>query len=147
MGGRGSGEGGADAVPGGGDGGGSPPGAVQAQSGLPGCAGDPGGHVQDPVAECGDLAAGHVGFVGEADEFAPGDQVGRGEHDLQPGVVGRPGMAGQVPQAGRLGLADAVLDPGVLPVPQIQSGQLAGHRADRGVGDERGDAVPVVVGR
>ena len=95
--------------------------------------------MQDPVAERGDLAAGQVGFVGEADEFAPGDQVGRGQHDLQPGGVGVEGVAGQVAQAGGLGFADAVLDPGVLPVPQLQSGELAGHDTERGVGDERGD--------
>ena len=67
---------------------------------------------------------------------------GRGHHDLQPGGVGVEGVAGQVPQAGGLGLGP-VLDPGVLPMPQVQTGQLTGDHPDRGVGDERGDPVPV----
>ena len=45
---------------------------VDAEPGLAGASGDPGGDVQDPVAERGDLAAGQVSAVGEADELGPG---------------------------------------------------------------------------
>ena len=86
---------------------------------------------------------GEVWFVGEAEELGPGNEVHRGHHDLQPGVVGCIGVAGEVPHAGGLRLPDPVLDPGVLPVPQIQPGQLPGNDPGRGVGDEPGDPVPV----
>ncbi len=55
---------------------------------LAGAWGDAGGGVQDSVAECGDLGAGEAGMVGEADESAPGDQIGGGQDDFQPGGVG-----------------------------------------------------------
>ncbi len=55
---------------------------------LAGAAGDAGGDVQDPVAEGVDLAAGQLWAVGEGDEFGPGDQVGGGQDDFQPGGVG-----------------------------------------------------------
>jgi hypothetical protein len=45
-----------------------------------------------------------------------------------------------------LPFADAVLDAGVLAVPQFQPGDLAGDDAAAGVGEERGHAVPVHVG-
>jgi len=41
--------------------------------------------------------------------LGPGDQVGGGQHDLQPGGVGLEIVAGQVGQAGGFGLANAVL--------------------------------------
>ena len=53
-----SGESGAQALPGGGDGGGPASGGVDA---LPGAAGDAGRDVQDPVTEGVDLAAGQLG--------------------------------------------------------------------------------------
>ena len=94
--------------------------------GASGASGDPGGDVQDPVAERMDLAAGQYRGVVEGDQLGPGDQVDRGEHDLQPGSVQRGGVAGQVPQPGGLGLPDPVLDPGVLAVAQLQPGGLPG---------------------
>ena len=105
------------AVPGGGDRVCPAPGGVDAEPELSGAAGDAGGDVQDPVAEGGDLAAGEVGVVGEADEFGPGDQIDCGQHDFEPGGVGVGTRAGQVTQPGGFGFADAVLDPGVLTMP------------------------------
>jgi hypothetical protein len=49
--------------------------------------GEPGGDVQDPVAERRDLAGGEVGNVGEADQVGPAGHVGRGHDDLEPGGV------------------------------------------------------------
>ena len=82
------GEGGADPGPGGGDRRRPAPGGVDAQPKLSGAAGDAGGNVQDPVAERFDLAARQVGVVGESDEFGPGDQIGCGHDDFEPGRVG-----------------------------------------------------------
>ncbi len=139
-------EGGAQPVEAFGDLGGPPPGAVDAQADLAGGAGELGGGVQDAVAEGGDLTAGQGGGVGEADELGPADQAGGGEHGFQPGAVFRPSAAGEVAQAGLLAFADAVFNPGVLAVAQLQPGRLPGNHAGSGVGEECGDAVPVHVG-
>jgi hypothetical protein len=89
-------EGGADGLPGGGDLCGPSPGGVDAEPGSAGAAGDAGGDVQDSVTERGDLGAGQAEVGAESDEPAPGDQVGGGQRDLQPGGVGVKRMAGQV---------------------------------------------------
>ena len=68
-----SGEGCAESLPGGGDGGGPAPGGVDAESELAGAAGDAGRHMQHPVAEGVDLAAGQLGGVGEPDQLGPGE--------------------------------------------------------------------------
>src|SRR5260221_12935017 len=60
----------------------------------------------------------------------------------QPGLVLLISAAGQVPQAGCLLGADAVLGPGVGPVPDFQAGELAAA----GVGEERGEPVPADIG-
>ena len=91
---------GAYSVPACGDGGGPAPGFVDAQAGLSGAAGDAGGHVQDTVAECLDLAAGQSGFIGEADQFGPGDQIGCSQDDFKPRGVRLKSVEGQVTQAG-----------------------------------------------
>jgi hypothetical protein len=57
------GERGADPGPGGGDGLCPAPGGIDTQPQLAGAAGDAGGHVQDPVAERLNLAAGQLGSV------------------------------------------------------------------------------------
>ncbi len=83
---------------------------------------EPRRHVEDPVAEVGDLTAGQLDVVGKADELRPCDEVGRGEHALEPGLVLRRILAGQVAEPGRLGLADAVLDTGVAAVADLEYG-------------------------
>src|SRR6266516_1267029 len=88
-----SGERGAQAVESGGDLGGPPPGAVNLQAELAGGAGELGGGVQHPVPEGGDLTAGQRRHVREADQLGPADQVGGGEHGLQPGTVFLPAPA------------------------------------------------------
>ena len=65
--------------------------------------------VQHPVAERGDLAAGQRRHVREADQLGPADQVGGGEHGLQPGAVLLLAPAEQVPQARGLGLPEPSL--------------------------------------
>jgi hypothetical protein len=69
-----SGERGTQPVEPGGDLGGPPPAAVDAQADLAGGAGELGGHVQHPVAERGDLATGQRRHVREADQLGPADQ-------------------------------------------------------------------------
>jgi hypothetical protein len=86
------GERGADPGPGGGDGLCPAPGGIDTQPQLAGAAGDAGGHVQDPVAERLNLAAGQLGVVGESDEFGPGNQIGCGQDDFEPGRVGLKGI-------------------------------------------------------
>jgi len=61
---------------------------------LAGASGDAGRDVQDPVAKGGDFAAGQLGGVGESDQLGPGDQIGGGQDDLQPGCVGLKIMTG-----------------------------------------------------
>jgi len=127
-----SGECGAQPVEAFGDLGGPAPGAIDAQADLAGGAGELGCGMQDPVAERGDLAAGQRRDVCEADQLGPADQVGGGQHGFQSGAVFLLAPAGQVPQAGCLRLADAVLDPGMLAVAQLQPGCLArGSRRGR----------------
>ena len=98
------------------DEGGPATGLVDTEPDLAPAAGDPGCDVEDSVAERLDFAAGECGAVGETDLLGPGDQVDRGQHDLEPGSVLIPGPAWQVAQAGGLGFPDAVLDASVLPV-------------------------------
>jgi len=69
------------ALPGGRDRRYPPPGGVDTQPQLAGAAGDAGHHVQDSVAEGGDLAAGQLGVVGESDELALGHQIGCRQDD------------------------------------------------------------------
>jgi len=95
--------------------------------------------MQYPVAEDRALGAGQAGMAVESEEPHPGDQIGRSQDDFQPGGVGREGMTRQVTQAGGFEFADAVLDAGVLAMPQLQAGDLAGDDTGGGVGDERGD--------
>jgi len=64
---------------------------------------------------------------------------------IEPRLVGGVVVAGEVPHPGGLGLPDPVLDPGVLAVSQVQSGQLAGHHPGWGIGDEGGDPMTVDV--
>lgn len=84
---------------------------------VAGAAGDPGGGVQDPVAESGDLAAGGVGVVAEPDQLCPRDEIGCCHDDLKPCCVRGEVVAGETAEAGCFGLPDPVLDPGVLAVP------------------------------
>ena len=75
------------------------PSAIEAQVDDAPAAGDAGGHVQDPVAEGGDLAVGEGRLVGEADELGPADEVEGGEYAFEPGVVLGYLLARQVAQA------------------------------------------------
>ena len=102
--------------------------------------------MKDPIAERCDLAAGQFRHVGEADLLGPAHQVDRGQDDLEPGGVLVPCSTRQVAEPGGLGLADAVLDTGVLAVPQLQSRCLAGHHARFGIGQNRGDPMTVDIG-
>ena len=94
------------------------------------------------------VAISHVARSGSSAKPSSLDQATRshrGHHDLQPRTVGCIVVAGEIPHPGRLGLPDPVFHPGVLAVPQVQTGELAGHDPGRGVGDEGGDPMPVDV--
>jgi len=73
-------------------------------------------------------------MAGKADDPGPRHEIGGGQDDFQPGGVGLEGMTRQVMQAGGFEFADALLDPGVLAVPQLQTRDLPGHDTSRGVG-------------
>ncbi len=109
---------------------------------LPGAggAGEPGGDVQQPVAQRRRLAAGQ--FAVQAEHLGPGEQVGRGQAQFEPDLVLVIAATRQVAQPCCFPAADAVLDAGVGAVPYFQVGQLP----VRGVGEEGGEAVPVDVG-
>jgi hypothetical protein len=81
--------------------------------------GDPGDDVQHPVSERRDFATWR-GLVRRRNRGAWSRQRGPSRSSRSP-TTHPP---------------DPVLDPGVLPVPQIQTGQLAGDDPRRGVGDE-----------
>ncbi len=85
-------------------------------------------------------------MVGEADEPSPGHEVDGCQDEFQPGGVCREGTAWQVTQPGGFDFADAVLDSGVLAVTQLQTRDLPGHDASRGIGDECGNTHAVGVG-
>jgi hypothetical protein len=96
--------------------------------------------VQHPVAQGGWFAAGQ--FAVHAERLGPGEQVGGGQRQFEPHLGFVVAAAGQVAQSCCFAAADAVLDAGVGAVPHFQVGQLPGA----GVGEERGEAVPVNIG-
>jgi hypothetical protein len=99
---------GADALPGGRDRCGPSPSGIDAESQLAGAAGDAGRHVQDPVAEGSDLAAGQLGVVGESDELSPRHQIGCGQDDFQPSGIDVKRLTRQITQPGGLQSVAAV---------------------------------------
>jgi len=120
------------------------PGAIETEMHDPSATREPGGHVQDAVAERGDLAAGDGRVVGEADELRLCDEIGGSEHALEPGVVLGCLLAREVAEPGGLGLADPVLDAGVAALSKLEECDrsiVALARRARG-GDEGGMAQP-----
>ena len=99
--------------------------------------GEPGGDVQQPVAQRLRFGLGQIAVQEQV--LGPGDQIDREHHDGQPGLVDRERAGREVVQAGVLRAADAVLDPGVRAVAGVEVGELP----ERGVGGERGVAPPV----
>src|SRR4029450_12705150 len=87
-------------------------------------AGDPGGDVEQPVAQRLRLALGQI--AGQYGGLGPGDQVGRGQGELEPGGVDREHPGREPADAGVLCAADPVLDSGVGAVPGLQMGELPG---------------------
>ncbi len=76
-------------------------------------AGQPGGGVQDPVAQGLGLGFGEVAVEGE--QLQPGEQGGGGQGCGQPRGVGGQRAGGEPAQPAVFAGADAVLDPGVHP--------------------------------
>jgi hypothetical protein len=115
------------------------PGVLPAQDDPAGVADDPGGHMQQPVAQR--LGLGHGQVAVQQQYLGPGGEILGGKDQLQPDAVAPPQVEGEVGQAGSLGGADAVLDPGALAVPQLQGAQIRVGL----VGEEDLEAVPVKV--
>ena len=111
----------------------------QAQEDLPLTLGDPGSHVQQPVAQGLGFGPVQVGFVAQEHRLGQGQKVRSDQGELDPDLVdvGVPG--GQVPDTGVLAGSDPVLDAGVGAVPGVQEWQLPAG----GVGGER--LIPVTV--
>jgi hypothetical protein len=116
------------------------PGGLQPQDEAAGMADDAGGDVQQPVAQRLGFGAGQR--AGKEQRLGPAAKVLGGQDQLEPDGVAAPAVERQVGQAGGLGGADAVLDPGALPVAQLQPGQVRVGL----VGEEDLEAVAVVVG-
>ena len=104
-------------------------------------AGDPGGDVQEPVTDLLRLGGGEFAARLQKDGLGPGEQVGGGEGEFEPGGVDLEVAGGEPAVAGVLAAADPVLDPGMGAVPGFQSGQLPGA----GVGGEGLEPVAVDV--
>jgi hypothetical protein len=88
-----------------------------------------GGDVQQPVAQHLGLGLGQV--VGQEGGLGPSDQVGRGQRELQPGLVDRQVAGGEATDPGLLKVSNLVLYPGVGPVPGFQPGELTDGRVGR----------------
>ena len=88
----------------------------QAQEHLALAVGDPGGDVQQPVAQRLGLGAVQLRFVGQEHRLGQGEQVGGDQGELDPDLLDVVVPRGQVSQAGVLAGADAVFDAGVRPV-------------------------------
>ena len=100
-----------------------------------------GGDVQDSVAEGGDLGTSERGQVRRS-RSVWSSRSGRPRPARPPARRCSRPRPGKGSCAGRcLGLANAIFDAGVLAVPQLQAGYLAGDATAGGVGEERGDAV------
>ena len=87
---------------------------LQAEFGAASGEREPGGDVQEPVADS--LRLGRRQFAVERERLGPDDQVVREQHDLQPHLVELKFLERELGQAGVLVVADAVLDVGVLAV-------------------------------
>lgn len=81
-------------------------------------AGEAGGGMQQLVAELLGLGIGE--FAVQEQGAGPGGQVDRGQGQLQPGRVDMEVAGGEAAVAGGLAAADAVFDPGVCAVADLQ---------------------------
>jgi len=116
------------------------PGALQVQFCATAGEREPGGDVQESVAQ--PLWLGFLKLAVEQQRLGPDDQVVREHHDLEPHLVELKLLERQLRQAGVLVIADTVLDAGALAVATLdQRNVLVGL-----VGEDRLEAVPVGVG-
>ena len=108
-------------------------------------AGQAGGDVPDPVAECVRVGVPQVSVVVAAEEAGPGGQVGGDVRGDDPAFADLPGLRREVALARGLGGADAArLDDGVLAVDHVDVLRVVacGDAGDPAVGDVRaGDGV------
>ena len=115
------------------------PGALQAQGGAAGVEGQPGGGVQQSVAQCLGLAAGE--FAVECQALCVGDEVLGCQGDLQPHLVVVEVAEGEVLQAGLLGGTDPILGARPRSVQALKLDRVAIEVGQRGQ-----EAMAVVVG-
>jgi len=103
-----------------------------------GAAHEAAGCVQEPVTQGAWFGGGEV--AGEADQLAPGEQVGCGEDELEPGLVRGERGERHAFETAVFEVADAVLDLGVTAVPGLEFNEVAGR-----VGEHDLVAEPVVI--
>lgn len=101
---------------------------LQAHPQLAAAAVDAGGDMPQLVAQPGGLGAGELAV--QTQRLGPGDQVGRGQGELEPHGVAVEVAAGQVCHAQLAQVADAVLGSGPGAVAALQ-GPRCRHRAGR----------------
>ena len=100
----------------------------------------PGGR-EEPVAPAFDVPGFGVVAVREGGELEPGDEVEGQRGDVGPGLVRGEVEERQLAQAGVFQGFDPVLAPAAGAVPGVQERPVPA----RGVGQERGDPVPVSI--
>src|SRR6478672_7452168 len=108
----------------GGELGGPGPAGVDSDSDFALAVDDPGGGVEQPVAQL--LRFGLSQVVVEEGGLGPGDQVGGGQRQLQPHLVDGEVPGREAAHAGVFDRFDPVLDMGVGAVSGFEEGQLAG---------------------
>jgi hypothetical protein len=123
----------------GGEGVGPGPGALQAQGRAAGVEGEPGGCVQQSVAQRLGLAGGELAV--ERESLCPGGQVLGDQGELEPDGVVVEVAEREVLQAGLLGGANAVFGGGAGAVRALELDRVAFEVGQRGQ-----EAVAVVVG-
>ena len=99
------------------------PAALQAKDDSASVADDPGGHVQQAVAQR--LGFGHGQLAVQQQGLRPAGEVLGGQDQLQPDSVAAQQVEREVAQPGGCGGADAVLHPGALAMPQLQPGKVS----------------------
>ena len=86
---------------------------------------EPGGDVKKPVPQRFRFACSQdLGVGGERDQAGPGDQIRRDHGQRQPRGIDAEFPRGEPSQAGVFGVPDAVLDPGMSPVPRFEEREL-----------------------
>ncbi len=113
----------------------------QQQAGGPAMAGKFARDGEEPVAEAFCIPEPCAVAGRDRGELKPGEQVGGQRGDMGPGLVRAGGEEWQFPESGVLERFNPVLTPCPGPVPDVQGRPVPA----RGVRQERGDPVPILI--